>query len=116
MSDETSCPDPATRIRLELGEISEPRASELRRHVAHCGMGLIFEAEAVHSARRVALKVIRPAQSETERARQRFLKEARAVAALTHDYIVTIYQVGEDNDVLFLAMQLLQGESLAERL
>src|SRR5262249_7503656 len=45
-------------------------------------------------------------------ARQRFLREARAMAAVKHDHIVTIYQVGEDNDTPFLAMELLQGESL----
>ena len=48
--------------------------------------------------------------------RTRFLKEARAAAALTSDHIVTVYQVGQDNDVPFLAMQLLQGEPLDARL
>src|SRR5262249_11914335 len=48
--------------------------------------------------------------------RQRFLREARAAAKIEHDHIVSIYQVGEDRGVPFLAMPLLQGESLNERL
>lgn len=60
--------------------------------------------------------MIRPEQAATPVARQRFLQEARAAAAVEHENIVTIYQVGEDNGTLYLAMQLLQGESLAERL
>src|SRR3954463_14972618 len=47
-------------------------------------------------------------------ARQRFLREAQATAALKHDHIVTIYQVGEDKGVPFLAMEFLTGKSLEE--
>src|SRR4029077_4915428 len=49
-------------------------------------------------------------------ARRRFLREARAAAALEHDHVVTIYQVGEERGVPFLAMQLLKGMSLDARL
>ena len=52
----------------------------------------------------------------TALARQRFLREARSAAAIEHDHIVIIYQVGEDRGVPFLAMQFLQGESLEDRL
>jgi hypothetical protein len=64
----------------------------------------------------VALKVIRPALAGSSAARQRFLAEARATAAIEHDHIVTIHQVGEDRGVLFLAMPLLKGETLEARL
>jgi serine/threonine protein kinase len=97
----------------ELGRLSGYR---VLRILGQGGMGLIFEAEDIQLGRRVALKVIRPDQSDTDILRQRFLQEARAVARIEHDHIVTIYQVAEDNGVLFLAMQLLQGESLSERL
>jgi serine/threonine protein kinase len=64
----------------------------------------------------VALKVMKKAQASQESYRQRFLQEARSTAAIEHDHIVTIYQVGEDNGVPYLAMRLLVGESLEERL
>ena len=79
-------------------------------------MGMVFQAEDPQLQRHVALKVMRPEVATTPSSRQRFLREARAVAALDHESIVPIYQVGEDRGVLFLAMQLLKGESLEERL
>jgi tRNA A-37 threonylcarbamoyl transferase component Bud32 len=80
------------------------------------GMGMVFQAEDSHLRRHVALKVMRPEMAATASSRQRFLREARAVAAIEHESIVPIYQAGEDGGVLFLAMQLLKGESLDERL
>ncbi|HTU20831.1 MAG TPA: protein kinase [Gemmataceae bacterium] len=80
------------------------------------GMGVVLLAEDAQLQRPVALKVMRPALAANDAARQRFLREARAVAALKHDHIVTIYQVGEDRGVPFLAMEFLEGESLHDRL
>jgi serine/threonine protein kinase len=80
------------------------------------GMGVVFEAEDMQLKRGVALKVMKPEYGTNDEARQRFLREARAAAAIQHDHIVTIYQVGEDRGLPYLAMQLLQGESLAARL
>jgi WD40 repeat protein len=80
------------------------------------GMGVVFRAEDARLQRPVALKVLKPDQAEEPSARQRFLREARAAAALTHDHVITIFQVGEDRGVPFLAMQLLEGESLQDRL
>jgi hypothetical protein len=60
----------------------------------------------------VALKTLLPALAASGSARERFLREARAAAAIEHDHIVTIYQVGEDRGIPFIAMQLLRGESL----
>lgn len=76
------------------------------------GMGIVFEAEDVDLRRRVALKVMLPNSAAKENARQRFLREARAAAAIKHDHIVTIYQVGQDRGVPYLAMEFLQGEPL----
>ena len=75
-------------------------------------MGLVFEAEDTDLLRPVALKVIRPELAGTPLAAQRFTLEARAMAALKHDHIVTIYQVGQQRGVPFLAMEYLQGMSL----
>jgi hypothetical protein len=66
----------------------------------------------------VALKALLPALAADPAARARFLREARAMAAasLAHDNIVTLYQVNEDRGIPFLAMELLEGESLDDRL
>jgi TolB-like protein len=64
----------------------------------------------------VALKVMKPNLASTASARERFRREAQAAAGIEHEHIVTIYQVDEDRGVPYLAMQLLQGESLQSRL
>src|SRR5262249_40853503 len=66
--------------------------------------------------RLVALKAMLPRLGASNEARQRFLREARAAAAIAHDHIVGIHQVGEDRGVPFLAMQFLEGEPLDVRL
>jgi serine/threonine protein kinase len=80
------------------------------------GMGVVFQAEDMHLKRPVALKTMLPVLAASATNRRRFMHEARAAAAIEHDHIVTIYQVGEDRGVPFIAMQLLQGESLEARL
>jgi len=80
------------------------------------GMGVVFLAEDAQLKRSVALKVMRPGLAANDAARQRFLREARAMAAFKHDHIVTIHQVAEDRGVPFLAMEYLEGETLHERL
>jgi serine/threonine protein kinase len=80
------------------------------------GMGIVFKAEEIQLKRIVALKVMKPECSGSEKARQRFLREARAMASLDHDNIVRIYQVGEERGLPYLAMQMLHGETLCDRL
>jgi WD40 repeat protein len=84
------------------------------------GMGIVVRAEDTQAGRQVALKLIRPGLAASAEARQRFLREARAVARLDHDNIVPLYHVGEapahGQPVPFLVMPLLRGESLVERL
>jgi urea transport system substrate-binding protein len=97
----------------DLGRLGPYR---VRRLIGVGGMGMVFEALDTHLLRPVALKVMRPEFTASFDARTRFLKEARAAAALSSDHIVTVFQVGQDNDVPFMAMQLLQGEPLDARL
>jgi serine/threonine protein kinase len=80
------------------------------------GMGIVFRAEDTTLHRVVALKVLKPESVEDEKARQRFMREARAVGAVEHENIVSVYHVGDDNGVPFMAMPLLKGETLADRL
>ncbi len=97
----------------ELGRLGGYR---VLRMLGRGGMGVVFEAEDPQLHRRVALKVVTPAIAKSAAAKARFLREARAVAAVEHDNIIAIYQVGEDRGLPFLAMPLLQGETLADRL
>ncbi len=78
------------------------------------GMGVVFMAEDSLLCRPVALKVIRPEIADSPGIAQRFIREARATAAIRHDNIVTIYQVSEERGVPFLAMEYLRGMSLAQ--
>lgn len=93
----------------ELGWLAHYR---VRRLLGEGGMGLVFEAEDTDLLRPVALKVIRPELAGSPQAGQRFVREARALASLKHDHVVTIYQVGERRDVPFLAMEYLRGMPL----
>jgi WD40 repeat protein len=80
------------------------------------GMGVVFKAEDPGLQRLVALKAMLPGLASSGSAKQRFLREARAAAAIKHDHIVTIFQVGEDRGAPFLAMEFLEGEPLDRRL
>jgi len=97
----------------EIGRLGGYR---VLRVLGRGGMGVVFRAEDSRLKRHVALKVMKPELAERTSARRRFLREAQVAAALKHDHIVTIYQVGEDRGVVFLAMEFLQGESLEDRL
>ncbi|MFO0880626.1 MAG: serine/threonine-protein kinase [Gemmataceae bacterium] len=80
------------------------------------GMGIVFQAEDLKLRRQVALKVMKKSMAANPINRERFLREAQTAAAIDHDHIVPIYQVDEDRGVPFLAMKLLVGESLEDRL
>ena len=80
------------------------------------GMGAVYRAEEQGLGRKVALKVIAPELASDERFRERFLRESRIAASLDHPHIVPIYQAGEDDGVLFLAMRYVEGSDLAKLL
>ena len=77
------------------------------------GMGVVYAAEDPSLGRRVALKTITQPDEES---RQRFRREARAAASVSHPHACQIFEIGEDAGRLFIAMELLDGEPLAERL
>ncbi|OYV86552.1 MAG: hypothetical protein B7Z73_11570, partial [Planctomycetia bacterium 21-64-5] len=97
----------------ELGRLGTYR---VLRVLGTGGMGVVFEAEDPQLKRHVALKAMKPGVAASVSARKRFLREAQTAAAVEHDHIVPVYQVGEDRGVPFIAMPLLRGETLAERL
>ena len=76
------------------------------------GMGIVFKAQDTRLVRVVAVKAMLPSVAERDSAKERFLREARAAAALSHDHVVSIFDVGEDRNIPYLAMEFLDGESL----
>jgi serine/threonine protein kinase len=84
------------------------------REIGRGGMGLVYEAEQLSLDRRVALKVLPFAATMDPRQLQRFHNEARAAASLHHEHIVPVYAVGCERAVHYYAMQLIEGQTLAE--
>jgi hypothetical protein len=88
----------------------------IRRVLGIGGMGIVFLAEDPQLHRPIALKTMKPVMAASASARRRFLREARAIAGVVHDHVVSILHVGEDRGVPFLAMPFLEGETLGDRL
>jgi serine/threonine protein kinase/tetratricopeptide (TPR) repeat protein len=86
------------------------------RQLGAGGMGTVYHALDSDLGRPVAIKFLRPEFAVQSDRRERFLKEARAAAALTHPGICTIHEVGRLDDELFIVMQLVDGSTLAERI
>jgi predicted ATPase len=80
------------------------------------GMGVVYRATQLSLERQVALKLISPDFAHEERFRERFLREARLAASLDHPHLLPVYEAGEAEGALFLAMRLVEGASLAELL
>ena len=79
------------------------------------GMGVVYAARDDRLERTIALKVMTP-WGDDEIATQRFWREARAAASVNHPNVCQIHEIGEDAGTLFIAMELLDGESLADRM
>ena len=79
------------------------------------GMGIVYAARDERLGRLVALKVMTSLPND-DSARRRFWREARAAASANHPNICQLYEIGEENGELFIAMELLEGEALSERL
>ena len=87
---------------------------QLIREIGRGGMGIVYEAEQLSLGRRVALKVLPYAAMLDKQQLARFKNEARAAATLVHPNIVSIYSIGSERGVHFYAMQLIEGQSIAD--
>ena len=80
------------------------------------GMGIVYRAEDTRLHRAVALKFLPAEHGGTPSARERFLIEARAAAALSHPHICTIYEIHDEGETPFIAMECIEGQSLRARI
>jgi eukaryotic-like serine/threonine-protein kinase len=76
------------------------------------GMGEVWRAEDTKLLRHVAIKILPTAMAQDPEWKERFVREARTIAQLNHPNIATIYSIEEDNDPMFIAMELVEGDSL----
>ena len=79
-------------------------------------MGEVYRARDTRLDRTVAAKILPSHLSDNPEAKQRFEREARAISALNHPNICTLYDVGHQNGIDYLIMEFLEGETLADRL
>lgn len=88
----------------------------LQRELGRGGMGIVYLARDVQLDRDVAIKVLPAHMARTSESRERFVREARTAAGLSHPHIVPIHRVGEASGFVFFVMSYVDGETLGERL
>jgi len=97
---------------------ADPRVgTELAGHqilavIGRGGMAVVYVAEHLRLGRRVALKVLDPEMAEDEAFRERFIRESRIAAGLDHPNVITVYDAGEAEGVLYLSMRYVEGTDL----
>ena len=89
---------------------------KIRSRLGQGGMGIVYAADDTKLRRKVALKVLPMAMVAHEARRRRFLREARSVSALLHPNLATVFDVGESDGTVFLAMEYIDGVTLRRHL
>jgi 6-phosphogluconolactonase (cycloisomerase 2 family)/tRNA A-37 threonylcarbamoyl transferase component Bud32 len=84
----------------------------LEEQIGRGGMAVVYRAHDPHLDRRVALKILAPELARDEEFRQRFIRESRAAAAVDHPNIIPIYDAGEADGILFIAMRFVEGRDV----
>ncbi len=88
----------------------------IKRTLGVGGLGVVFEAAHAVTGRRFAIKWLLPEVAAHSDSVERFVREARFAGGLEHPNVIDVYDVCEEDDALFMVMEFLEGESLAERL
>src|SRR5919201_6699876 len=99
-------------MTARLGSGSAFAGYRIESLVGRGGMGVVYRATDLSLDRPVALKLVAPELADDERFRNRFLREPRLAAALDHPNVVPIYEAGEHDGRLFLAMRFVPGSNL----
>ncbi len=107
-------PGASSSARLSAGTRLGPY--EVLAPLGAGGMGQVYRARDTRLDRSVAIKVLPPHLAEDTELRRRFEREARVISSLSHPHICTLFDIGQHESVEFLVMELLEGETLAERL
>ena len=107
-------PPPSDRLFLDFQSAVAGRYS-LERELGRGGMGVVYLAREVRLDRSVAIKLLPPSKTVDPSLRERFLKEARTAAKLSHPNIIPIHAVEEIGEFVFFAMAYVDGETLTER-
>ncbi|MEZ5360952.1 MAG: serine/threonine-protein kinase [Bryobacterales bacterium] len=113
-SPDRSVTGPTPSRRLEIGQTLG--RYRLLSKIGEGGMGSVYRARDTSLDRQVALKTLKAEAVEDSDRRRRFVQEAKAASALNHPNIVTIYEIDEREGVSYIAMELIQGETLDHRL
>lgn len=102
----------------ERAQVAEHLSAQFQivRELGRGGMGVVFLARDVALHRLVAIKVLRQEFTASEEHRERFRREARMTARLSHPNIVPVHSFGEIDDLVYIVMKYVHGESLAERM
>ncbi len=95
----------------EIGWLADYRVLQV---VGQGSMSIVFRAADMRLNRNVALKVMQPHFAADDNLRRRFMREARAMAAIKSDHVVTVYDVGSVSNLPYLAMEFLDGDSLED--
>jgi eukaryotic-like serine/threonine-protein kinase len=111
-------PTSLKRLSTEFLEVQAALAGEysLQRELGRGGMGVVYLARDVQLDRDVAIKVLPTHLAGDAAARERFVREARTAAGLSHPHIVPIHRVGEAAGFVFFVMSYVEGETLGEEL
>jgi len=114
----TPSPHPSPGLSITPPREGEPARIgryAITRKLGEGGMGVVYAGRDERLERTVALKTMSSLAND-ETARKRFWREARAAASVNHPNVCQLYEIGEDGGDLFIAMELLEGEALGERL